>query len=186
MMNMFSVVAKKREEAKIDKRRLQIALIGRLECGPFPKKRKFHLINFYPKTIRNNKSYIKQILQALYIHPCYFIQLRNLGLEPAVASDLVKSVYRTSITTKYTASLLTNLAIKIFLDEYKAPVYAQKSIAFVDRETFEVNKNSLFAQLFDMLFQGYTQNLIYSANCAGICFNALYRIIQQKEATEKN
>jgi len=115
LLNMFKDVAKAAHDYKLRLKSLVISLISRLENGPFPQKRKLHLITKEVKAVKQNKAYLKDIFKALYLHPCYLMNLLNAGLiNTTFAGSVINSLYMNNADGKFSKELLKNLGMMVF------------------------------------------------------------------------
>ncbi len=120
-LKRFNDVRKTAQLGRFKAQACAINLISRLENGPFPMKRKLHLLQRKSPAINQSKKELKEIFQALYMHPCYInMLLRKNMADQAVLSALINSLYATSCDRKYTRVLLMNLGMLIFKKEVQS------------------------------------------------------------------
>lgn len=114
VLELFKTIAEMAKHRKLMIKSFIINMIIRLEHPPFDQKRKFHLLQRGTAALKRNKKNLKEIFQALHLHPCYLIDLLGKKLiTTEFAGGLVTSLFANNLDCKYSKVLLMNFAILV-------------------------------------------------------------------------
>jgi alpha-tubulin suppressor-like RCC1 family protein len=118
VLDLFKTIAEMAKHRKLMIKSFIINMIIRLENPPFDQKRKFHLIQKESKVLKRIKKHLKEIFKALYLHPCYLIDMiRKKYINTELAGTLINSLFINNLDDKYSKVLLMNFAILILRHE---------------------------------------------------------------------